>query len=75
LTRAHRQVLLLAGAQALFQTASVMVLAVEGLAGAMLAQSPAAFDYGGTAVGRFGRQRSRGYSAHAGGQCCELAPD
>jgi MFS family permease len=36
----HRQVLLLAGAQALFQTVSVMVMTVGGLAGAMLAQSP-----------------------------------
>jgi MFS family permease len=33
----HRQVLLLASAQALFQTASVMVMAVGGLAGAAIA--------------------------------------
>lgn len=32
----HRQVLLLATAQALFQTASVMVMAVGGLAGALV---------------------------------------
>jgi MFS family permease len=36
----HRQVLLLATAQALFQTASVMVVTVGGLAGALLAPSP-----------------------------------
>lgn len=36
----HRQVLLLAGAQALFQTASVLVMAVGGLAGGMIAPSP-----------------------------------
>lgn len=37
----HRQVLLLASAQALFQTASVMVMTVGGLAGALVAPSPA----------------------------------
>jgi predicted MFS family arabinose efflux permease len=36
----HHQVLLLAGAQALFQTASVMVVTVGALAGARLAPSP-----------------------------------
>jgi MFS family permease len=36
----HRQVLLLASAQALFQTASVLVMRVGGLAGGMLAPSP-----------------------------------
>jgi MFS family permease len=36
----HRQVLLLASAQALFQTVSVMVMAVGGLAGASIAPSP-----------------------------------
>jgi MFS family permease len=36
----HRQVLLLATAQALFQTASVMVMAVGGLAGALIAPDP-----------------------------------
>ena len=36
----HRQVLLLATAQALFQTASVMVMTVGGLAGAMIAPAP-----------------------------------
>jgi MFS family permease len=36
----HRQVLLLASAQALFQTASVLVMTVGGLAGGMLAPSP-----------------------------------
>ncbi len=36
----HRQVLLLATAQALFQTASVMVMAVGGLAGALLTSDP-----------------------------------
>ena len=36
----HRQVLLLASTQALFQTASVMVITVGGLAGAVVAQSP-----------------------------------
>src|SRR5688572_14487750 len=36
----HRQVLLLATAQALFQTASVMVMAVGGLAGALVAGDP-----------------------------------
>lgn len=36
----HRQVLLLACAQALFQTASVLVMTVGGLAGGMLAPSP-----------------------------------
>jgi predicted MFS family arabinose efflux permease len=39
--RMHRQVLLLAAAQALFQTASVMVMTVGGLAGALIAPSPA----------------------------------
>src|SRR5690349_8663739 len=37
----HRQVLLLASAQALFQTASVMVATVGSLAGAQIAPSPA----------------------------------
>jgi len=36
----HRQVLLLATAQALFQTASVMVMAIGGLAGAAIAPTP-----------------------------------
>jgi len=36
----HRQVFLLASAQALFQTASVMVMTVGGLAGAMVAPAP-----------------------------------
>ncbi|MCC6868697.1 MAG: MFS transporter [Burkholderiales bacterium] len=36
----HRQVLLLAGAQALFQIASVMVMTIGGLAGAQIAPSP-----------------------------------
>jgi len=36
----HRQVLLLATAQALFQTISVMVMTVGGLAGAMIAPQP-----------------------------------
>jgi MFS family permease len=36
----HRQVLLLATAQALFQTASVMVMTVGGLAGALIAPAP-----------------------------------
>lgn len=36
----HRQVLLLATAQALFQTASVMVMAVGGLAGALVTSDP-----------------------------------
>jgi len=36
----HRQVLLLSTAQALFQTASVMVMTVGGLAGALVAPSP-----------------------------------
>jgi MFS family permease len=36
----HRQVLLLAAAQALFQTASVLVATVGGLAGSALASSP-----------------------------------
>jgi predicted MFS family arabinose efflux permease len=36
----HRQVLLLAVAQALFQTASVLVITVGGLAGAQIAPSP-----------------------------------
>lgn len=36
----HRQVLLLATAQALFQTASVMVMTVGGLAGAVVAPRP-----------------------------------
>jgi MFS family permease len=36
----HRQVLLLATAQALFQTASVMVMAIGGLAGAAVASNP-----------------------------------
>jgi MFS family permease len=52
----HRQVLLLATAQALFQTASVMVMAVGGLAGALvtgdprLATTPIAAMFLGTAV-------------------------
>jgi predicted MFS family arabinose efflux permease len=37
----HRQVLRLAGAQALFQTTTVMVATVGGLAGARIASSPA----------------------------------
>jgi MFS family permease len=37
----HRQVMLLASAQALFQTSSVMVMTVGGLAGALVAPSPA----------------------------------
>jgi MFS family permease len=37
---AHRQVLILASAQALFQTASVLVMTVGGLAGALVASSP-----------------------------------
>jgi MFS family permease len=36
----HRQVFLLASVQALFQTASVMVMAVGGLAGAAIASDP-----------------------------------
>ena len=36
----HRQVLLLASAQALFQTASVLVMTVGGLAGGLIAPSP-----------------------------------
>src|SRR5687768_605836 len=36
----HRQVLLLATAQALFQTASVMVMTVGGLAGALVTGDP-----------------------------------
>lgn len=36
----HRQVFLLASAQALFQTASVMVMTVGGLAGGMIASRP-----------------------------------
>ncbi len=36
----HRQVLLLAAAQALFQTTSVLVMTVGGLAGALIAPSP-----------------------------------
>lgn len=36
----HRQVLLLASAQALFQTASVLVMTIGGLAGAILAPAP-----------------------------------
>lgn len=36
----HRQVLLLASAQALFQTASVLVTTIGGLAGAVLAPAP-----------------------------------
>src|SRR5688572_28364748 len=36
----HRQVLLLATAQAFFQTASMIVMIVGGLAGAMLAPAP-----------------------------------
>lgn len=36
----HRQVLILAAAQALFQTASVLVMTVGGLAGAQIAPSP-----------------------------------
>jgi MFS family permease len=39
-SRMRFQVLLLASAQALFQTASVMVMTVGGLAGAMIAKSP-----------------------------------
>jgi len=52
----HQQVLLLATAQALFQTASVMVMAVGGLAGALvtgdprLATAPIAAMFLGTAV-------------------------
>jgi MFS family permease len=52
----HRQVLLLATAQALFQSASVMVMAVGGLAGALvtgdprLATAPIAAMFLGTAV-------------------------
>lgn len=52
----HRQVLLLATAQALFQTASVMVMAVGGLAGALvtgdprLATAPIAAMFLGTAL-------------------------
>jgi MFS family permease len=37
---AHRQVLILAGAQALFQTASVLVMTVGGLAGGEIASDP-----------------------------------
>ena len=37
---AHRQVLILAGAQALFQTASVLVMTVGGLAGRDIASDP-----------------------------------
>ncbi|HEY0838293.1 MAG TPA: MFS transporter [Azospirillum sp.] len=40
MTPMHRQVLLLAGAQALFQTVSVMVMTVGGLAGAALTSDP-----------------------------------
>lgn len=39
-TPSRRQVLLLAGAQALFQTVSVLVMTVGGLAGAQIAPSP-----------------------------------
>ena len=38
----HRQVLLLAGVQALSQIASVMVMTIGGLAGAQLADNEAA---------------------------------
>ncbi len=40
LSRMHGQVLLLSGAQALFQTTSVMVMTVGGLAGGMIAARP-----------------------------------
>jgi hypothetical protein len=40
LSAMHRQVLLLASAQALFQTASVLVMTVGGLAGAQIASRP-----------------------------------
>ena len=36
----HRQVLVLAGAQALFQIVPVMVITIGGLAGGMIASSP-----------------------------------
>ncbi|WP_325950293.1 MFS transporter [Pseudomonas putida] len=55
----HRQVLLLATSQALFQTAAVIVIAIGGLAGAMVASSPAlatlpiASSYLGTAAAMF----------------------
>lgn len=37
----HRQVFLLATAQALFQTVSVLVMTIGGLAGSIMAPSPA----------------------------------
>ena len=40
LSSMHRQVLLLATAQALFQTTSVLVMTVGGLAGGLIAPSP-----------------------------------
>ncbi|MEY9717800.1 MFS family permease [Sinorhizobium fredii] len=55
----HRQVFLLASAQALFQTASVLVMTVGGLAGSAIAPSPAfatmpiAAMFLGTAVATF----------------------
>lgn len=55
----HRQVLLLATSQALFQTAAVIVIAIGGLAGALVASSPAlatlpiASSYLGTAAAMF----------------------
>lgn len=55
----HRQVLILAGAQAMFQTSSVLVMTVGGLAGAEIAASPAlatipiATMFLGTAVSTF----------------------
>jgi MFS family permease len=55
----HRQVLILSGAQAMFQTSSVLVMTVGGLAGAQIAASPAlatlpiATMFLGTAAGTF----------------------
>ena len=55
----HRQVVILAGAQAMFQTSSVLVMTVGGLAGSQIAASPAlatvpiATMFLGTAVATF----------------------
>jgi hypothetical protein len=66
---AHRQVLILATAQALFQTASVLVMTVGGLAGGLIADRPAlatlpiASMFLGTAVTTF---PAAGWMARAG---------
>lgn len=55
----HRQVLILASAQAIFQTASTLVMTIGGLAGAQLASSPSlatlpiATMFAGTALATF----------------------